>query len=709
MRVRFSRQMSRFCAFFGTIATASVLCAPVSPSAQAAEGSWSRAPEIESRLISAVDGVGGLESIPAGLQITLPEGWKTYWRSPGDAGLPVTVDWAASGNVADVAFAWPAPHRFTLFGLDTFGYEREVVFPLTVVPEVPGQPVTLKGQVNALVCSDICIPHTLNVSLDLPQAAAGADGASANLIDRFDSLVPDGGQASGFSVARVTAAGGAGENGAILVEAQAREPFEGPDVIIETGSDYAFAAPLIEISADNLALTARFDLLHEPEPEAPLTGLPVTLTIVDGPRAMEAQANAGAEADAAAQGAAQAGGLSLLAMIGIALTGGLILNLMPCVLPVLSLKLFSLASFGGAGDAVIRRGFLATVAGILASFAVLGGAIIAAKAAGASVGWGLQFQQPLFLVLMIAILVLFAANLWGVFDIGLNRTMADGAVAATAGHGMGGHFATGAFAALLATPCSAPFVGTAVAFAVTRGPVEIMVIFLALGLGLAAPYLAVAAVPRLAGMLPKPGRWMIGLKRVLAVALFATGLWLAWVLSASTSLAASLFVVGLAALAALMLGWRGLPRFVPAGTALASLALAFAVPSLAGTVQQSAGTAVSRTQWAPFDEAAIAGHVTGGEVVFVDVTADWCLTCKVNKALVLDQGEVAGRLSDGSVRTLQADWTLPDEQIAAYLARNSRYGIPFDIVYGPGAPQGIVLPELLSSQAVLDALRAAGS
>ncbi len=682
--------------------------APVS--SQAAEGPWSQAPEVEARLISAVNGVGGLDSIPAGLQVFLPQGWKTYWRSPGDAGLPVLTDWSGSENVADVAFSWPAPHRFTLFGLDTFGYEYEVIFPLDVTPAAIGQPVELNGQVNMLVCSDICIPHTLNVSLSLPQATADPDAPMANLIDRFAAKVPDDGMASGFSLTSATLGPAGSEFGSVSVTVEAREPFVEPDVIIETERAYAFATPDISVSEDGLALTAAFSLTHEPDEDGPLEGMPVTLTVVDGPRAMEAQATIG-QALAPGSGVSTAApvvGGSLLAMIGIALIGGLILNLMPCVLPVLSLKLFSFASLGGSGAGAIRRGFLATAAGIVVSFLILGAAVAAVKATGAAVGWGLQFQQPIFLIFMIAVVGLFAANLWGLFDIGLPGGLSDGVVGATAGDGLRGHFATGAFAALLATPCSAPFVGTAVAFALTRGNMEILVIFLALGVGLAGPYLLVAAVPRLASLMPRPGRWMLALKRILALALVATAVWLAWVLSNSTTPMAAGLVVALIVAGTMALSWRGPPRLALGGAAAVAVILAFFVPALPGVAKGGSTQAVSG-DWLPFEEAMIGDLVAKGEVVFVDVTADWCITCKANKTLVLERGEVAKRLTDGSIKTMQADWTRPNDAIADYLARHNRYGIPFDVVYGPSAPDGIVLPELLTPDAVLNAIRDAGA
>ena len=287
--------------------------------------------------------------------------------------------------------------------------------------------------------------------------------------------------------------------------------------------------------------------------------------------------------------------------------------------------------------------------------------MIALKAAGAAAGWGIQFQQPVFLALMTAVMAGFAANLWGLFEIPLPRAFA----ALAEGEGrLAGPFFTGVLATLLATPCSAPFLGTAVGFALARGPEEILAVFLTLGIGLALPYLLVAALPRLATALPRPGRWMLTLRRLLGLALAGTALWLGWLLAVAL-------------------------HAVPATQTLQSETI----------------------RWHPFDPAAINVEVAAGHVVFVDVTADWCLTCLANQRLVLDRPEIAARLNDpaGRVLALRADWTRPDEAISRYLASFGRYGVPFNAVYGPGAPAGLPLPELLSREAVLDGLaRAAG-
>ncbi|QQP90043.1 thioredoxin family protein [Skermanella sp. TT6] len=665
-----------------------------------ASGPWQQTETVEGRLVAAVDGAGSLDSIPLGLHLKMKPGWKTYWRSPGDAGLPPQLAWDGSANLAGTEMRWPAPHRFTLFGIETFGYDGEVVFPIAARPAAPGQALDLRASVDLLVCSDICVPQRLDLTLALPEGPASSAGADANLIARFASRVPGDGAASGLSIESVQAAGKS-----LRVVATARDPFVDPDLFVEAGDGTAFGAPRIDFADGDRRIAVTLPVTGEP---SALEGMPVTLTLVDGLRAMERAATV--EAPGAGQTGDAAG---LAAMLGFALVGGLLLNLMPCVLPVLSLKLLSVVSHGGSAPREIRAGFLASAAGILFSFLVLAGAAVALKLTGSAVGWGIQFQQPLFLVFMVVLVTVFAANLWGLFEIPLPRAIADAAVGGHGGHApsLRGHFATGALATLLATPCSAPFLGTAVGFALARGPLEIVAVFLALGLGLALPFLAVAAFPRLAARLPRPGRWMVALRRVLGGALALTGVWLLSVLAVQIGPAAALAVGALMVAVVLALAVRrrlpGRIRFA-GGVAAALLAVAaFGMP-MALDRPASQAAAATDAEWVPFDRAAIAEQVAAGRTVFVDVTATWCITCQANKRLVLSRDPVAGRLFGGAVVPMQADWTRPDDRIAAYLAEHGRYGIPFNMVYGPGAPEGIALPELLTEAAVLAALDRAG-
>ena len=693
------------------LALAAALAAATSGArAWAAASEWARTDQTELRLVSAVAGVGDERDLRLGLHIRLAPGWKTYWRSPGAAGFPVTVDWSGSRNLAAAEMSWPAPHRFSLFGLDTFGYADEVVFPIALRPERPGEPVALAARVDYLVCQEICIPYQTTLGLDLP-AGPATPSEYLQLIDRFAARVPGDGAAQGLALERVSAADGPPAR--LEVVARSTFPFADPDLFVEGPPGLYFAAP--KVAFGDGGRVARLSIAVTADPDAPpLVGSRLTLTLVDeapgGVRGLERAVTPQAGPPAAA----------LSSVLLLALLGGLILNLMPCVLPVLSLKLLGVVGHGGGPGRAVRVSFLASAAGVLFSFLALAGALAGLKAAGVTIGWGIQFQQPLFLIAMTLLLTLFACNLWGWFEVPLPGWLGDLALLAPpAGdgprHGLAGHFMTGALATLLATPCSAPFVGTAIGFALARGTGEIFAVFAALGLGLALPYLAVAAAPSLATWLPRPGRWMATLRRVLGLALAGTAVWLLTVLAAQLDAAAAYLVGGLMLAAAGALWARrrlppGLRLASPAAVGLFALAAFLApgqmLPRDAGWPAATEAAAPDGI-WQPFDEPRIAQLVQAGKLVFVDVTADWCITCQVNKKLVLEAGETARRLAASDLVAMRADWTRPDERIAAYLASFGRYGIPFDAVYGPGAPAGLALPELLSERAVLDALAAA--
>ncbi len=675
---------------------------------------WVRTDQTQVRLLSAVQATGDAATVRLGLEFKLEPGWKIYWRSPGDAGLPPKPDWAGSRNLADATILWPAPERFELFGFDTFGYGGDVILPIDARPEHPGEALDLKLGVDYLVCEKICIPYQASFALDVPSGAARASGF-AHAIDQFVARVPGDGSGAGLTIERASWSGGAEPS--ITVAAVATTPFEHPDVFVEGPVPSGVTFGKAEVASSDggrrvaLRLPAHFEDQKAADNPPSYVGQPVTLTLVDGARAMEKQVTL--EAGLPPPVRTQVG---LVGVLLAALIGGLILNLMPCVLPVLSLKLLYLVNHAGVARARVRRNFLASAAGIVSAFLLLAVVLAALKAAGATIGWGIQFQQPEFLVFMTLVLTLFTANLWGWFELNVPGAVADIA-AVTGGHGRAADeegalsaFLAGAFATLLATPCSAPFVGTAVGFALARGPGEIVGIFLLLGLGLALPYLAIAAVPSLASRLPRPGRWMIRLRVILGFALAATAVWLLSVLTVQVgALAASaLAVLLLAVLAVLWLmrfaqrSWRTLGW----ATIVAVALVALVVPGRFAGAPASGSTAtpLAADAWRPFSLAEIETLVRDGRVVFVDVTADWCITCQVNKAVVVSRGEVAARLTDGRVVPMKADWTRPNDEIADYLASFGRYGIPFNVVYGPAAPAGIPLPEILTSDAVLAAM-----
>jgi suppressor for copper-sensitivity B len=682
-------------------ALAALLAAPAASLASASD--WAVNTHSKVRLIAAASGVGTSREIRLGLEFKLKKNWKIYWRSPGDAGFPPRIDWAGSTNLRDATIAWPAPHRFEVLGFNTAGYKDAVVLPLTVRLTEAGKDTRLVAKVDYLTCDEICVPYTVNLSLALPAGPAQTT-RFAYEIDRYRALVPTGETVSGIKIERI-AVRRRGAATTLTVIARSAKAFTTPDLFIEGPPRLEFGKPAVALTqGGNVArLTLPVRKVGKTAPEA--TGALLTLTLTDGGRAVERSGVA-----EAAKGPPPATGRSFLAVLLLALLGGLILNLMPCVLPVLSIKLLGMVGHGGGERRVVRKRFLATAAGVLASFLVLAGAMVALKAAGASVGWGIQFQQSWFLIAMAVIVTLFAANLWGLFEIRLPGTIADRALSASGavGHSasLRGEFATGAFATLLATPCSAPFLGTAVGFALSRGAFEIFAVFLALGIGLALPYLLVAAVPALATRMPRPGRWMVWLRAVLGVALAATAVWLLSVLMVQVGDRVT-WLIGAILVALVVLLWlRGRigARLRPA--VLAGLAVLVVVGLALPSVMppQAAAPVETTGKWQRFDRAAIATLVRSGKVVFVDVTADWCITCKANKRLVLAREPVASMLDGRKVVPMVADWTRPNETIARYLAEYGRYGIPFNVVYGPNAPDGIALPELLTTSAVLAAI-----
>ena len=635
-------------------------------------------PTIAAQLTAPYIAVGTDIKVPLLLSIELPKGWHTYWRSPGVAGLPPQLTFGTQQNVREVNIEWPAPTRFDDNGLQSFGYRDRAVLPLYATLVDAGKPIALAGKVDIIMCDEICIPATANIDIKLQAGEAKRSAAYAAWADALKTLpsVPE-------KVALRTLTR---ENDKIVAVVDHPQDLTFSDMVVETPDSLILLPALMEPVDGGSKFTAAFDVPAEAARVA--NGQILTLTLLGetpvvlanavgyssaDPRPMpqtpadwqtetypgeKARPPAPTMAEVAAEHALPA---SLGLIMLFALLGGLILNLMPCVLPVLSLKLLTVISHAGETRARIRAGFLATVSGILVSFWVLAGAMVALKETGMALGWGIQFQQPVFLAFMIVIVLAFAANMFGLFEFRTPRFVQTLFGGPNSNHNVATEFLTGVFATLLATPCTAPFVGTAVGFALGAGVREIVAVFTAMGLGLASPYLLVAIFPSLAQKMPRPGAWMVKVRFVLGLALLGTAVWLGWVASMQLS------------------------------------------PPSATTEQQQVGG----LPWQPFAPQDIPMLVAQGKTVFVDITADWCLTCHANKTLVIDRDPVNSALKATNLHLMLGDWTSPNAAIQKYLAEHMRYGIPFNIVYGPRAPQGILLPELLNARVVLDAIEKA--
>lgn len=647
---------------------------------------------ISARLITAENGVApNAQSISAGLEIKLTEGWKTYWKSPGAVGYPVSVEWDGSANLAGSELMWPAPSRFTAFEIENYGYEKAVTFPIKLALNKPGDTLVLSGTFNLLVCADLCVPEVFTLTLVLPSGTA-IDRDAGVLIAKSVAQLPRTGAEVGMSI-DATSLDLTSKR--LEVALSSAEPFGALSVIPDLGLDAAFGPPDIALTNGGKSALVGFDILSAPS-ELP----PLELVITDGTRAAAFLPELGGAMPSAGKASASLAWFFLLAFIG-----GVILNVMPCVLPVLTIKFASVVKANEQSSARIRAGFMMSALGVLSFMWALAFVLLAIRAGGGSIGWGIQFQNPYFLTAITAIVTLFAANLFGLFEISLPQSW-NTRMAGTGKDGnLWGDFCIGALAAVLATPCSAPFLGTAVTFALAGTAIQTLAIFTALGLGLALPYLLVAIWPATVRALPKPGAWMNKVKWVMGALLVATALWLLSVLAGVIGQTAMLAVAGcMAVIVGLLAAMQsGSTRTVAVAGLLAvsiALPLGFARPTPA--------EATFDANWIAFAPTEITSMVADGKTVFIDVTADWCLSCKANKALVLDRDPVAKMLEAEGVIAMQGDWTRPDDTILNYLKEHGRFGIPFNIVYGPNAPDGIALPELLTRSAVLDAFAKAG-
>ena len=679
-------------------------------SARAANTKWVGNQHAAARLITATEATGNAPQIDAALQIRLERGWHAYWRNPGAAGIPPSIDWTGSTNVKSAKMYWPAPYRYLLYGLVTQGYEHGVVLPLSITPKHPGAPMVLHALVHYSACKTICIPYTAVLNLRLP-AGLASPGPQAPLIAQAWTRVPGTLAQAGLSLSQVVVSKSPGhKNTAILslvVDAHGAR-LSRPDLFIQ--NHFSTATPgAPKIWLDTGHRRGVLSVTLKGEKTDAIAGRKLRFTLENGLAAAAFSATP-VFGPVPPHGA----GVSIMLILAIALLGGLILNVMPCTLPVLSLKLVSFAGASGGARRELRITLLATASGIIVSYATLALVVIVLKAVGATIGWGIQFQQPWFLGAMAAITTLFAASLWEWLPIPLPGLAARTATMGSEASARTTAFLTGVFATLLATSCSAPFIGVAVGFALARAPLVILSIFAALGIGMALPYLLVAALPGLVRWMPKPGRWMVVLRVLLGFALLGTAIWLVWIIEVVVSPTAALIAGATLLVILALLFWRHRLgsgrrqlRRIGAFAVIAAVALAIIEPAVTPASLAPIKQRADNTIWQTFDQGRIVTLIGEHKLVFVDVTAAWCLICKVNALTVLDRDPVARQLRAPGVVAMRADWTRPSAPITAYLRSFGRYGVPLDVVYGPGAPSGIMLPSLLTPGVVMQAFRRA--
>jgi len=686
--------------------------------------------------------------------------WHTYWLNAG-TGYPTSLAWALPEGFSAGPIVWPAPHtvKDTAGNVTGNGYEGTVHLFVQITPPATlavGSTVQLRAAADWLMCAESCMPGDAKVALTLPVAAdPGAENAA---VAKAFADLPRDPAPWGVSARRdgakvfltITAPQGAAAahvpEGLHFFEEQALIDYAAPQTVTAgkgtwslelatvadapadaarlkgllvakngwtAGEGYAALAVDVPLAAAKAAGATAGASFGATEGSAPAPG-------------GSSAAGAGATASAGAtDGAAASAGL--LGTVLLAFLGGVVLNLMPCVFPVLGIKVLGFVNQAGSDRGKIVLHGLVFTAGVLASFWALAGALLALRAGGEQLGWGFQLQSPAFVYGMAVFMLVFALNLSGLFEVGLSATGAGAGLQSQ--EGLGGSFFTGMLATLVATPCSAPFLAPALGAALALSAVESLVVFTAIAVGLSAPYLLLSLFPSAVKLLPRPGAWMETFKQLMAFPLYATVGWLVWVLAAQTAgddygLLMILFAFVLVAMAAWAYGRFGQAHGKPSrqrwGTAAALALLVAGValgwpqpPPAVGSSSTGAGGASGKgayaVAWQPWSPEAVAAAQAAGRTIYVDFTARWCATCQTNKAAVFSSSEVLAELARRDVLLLKADWTNKDPRITQELAKFQRSAVPFNLLYHPGQAAPRVLPELLTPGIVLDALRSAGA
>ena len=661
--------------------------------AHALESPPARTSRVTATLISDQDTVQPGKPLQLGLRLRIAPGWHTYWQNPGDAGAPPELNLVLPPGTTAGPLQWPTPTRLPEGPVMTYAYQTEVVLPLTVTPAAGD--LVINATATWLVCERICVPEEGSFHLTLPEGAP-TPSAQAPLFAAASTRVPG---PSPFQ-ARVAPDGSLTLAGPELSPATVQDAWFFPAA---WGPIDQAAPQTVTITPGLVRLALRPGTAFKPG-----AGLDGTVVL---------RAPGGQEtflAVAATPGPAIAAEAApFWHTLAFALLGGLILNLMPCVFPVLAMKAVALARLSGQGRGVIQAQAASYTAGVLVAFTGLGALLLVLRGLGRAYGWGFQFQSPVFVAAMAWVMLAVGLNLSGVFHVGGRLAGAGQGLAARPGHA--GSFFTGLLAVLVATPCTAPFMGVAIAGALAAPAAVGMAVFLAMGLGLALPYLVFAGVPRLVTLLPRPGLWMEILKQAMAFPIFAACAWLAWVASIEGGSGGLLAVaVGLVLLGTgawlFGLSQRIASEADGAGGVRSArfsgfLALAFLLATLAmlpglTRTPEGARQAAGEPGWQDFSDASLASLRAAQRPVLVDMSAAWCVSCLVNERVAFRSDAVQAAFASRRVALLKGDWTLHDAAITRFLAAHDREGVPFYIYYPPGG-EGRIWPQILTPNLVL--------
>ena len=682
--------------------------------------------QVEAELIAETTALVPGQPTTVALRLRIAAGWHTYWRNPGDTGLPTTLAWTLPTGIAAGAIEWPAPRALPVGPLVNYGYKDEALHlvTLTVAPDLaPGREVKLAAKADWLVCREACFPESVDLTLTLPIAiTAGADPRFGKAIAAARVALPQplaGWQAKAEGadakvVLALTPPAGTADPGTLrfFPFEEGRIEASAPQVLKRDGDVYLLNLPVASQLAPGFTrvagvVTATNGLPHAGGLQrAAIVDVPLVGSVVAGPKPV-----LGTSTLSASAGRSGTGDLSLGLAVLFAFFGGIVLNLMPCVFPVLSLKVLGFVAHQDS-KATLHREAGAFAAGVLLTFVALGVALLSLRATGEQLGWGFQLQSPGVITALALLFGVLALNLSGVFEFG---QLAPAALRGwTSKNRTLDAFGSGVLSVIVASPCTAPFMGAALGYAIVQTTAATIGVFVALGAGMALPYVLLAWFPGWRRHLPKPGAWMLRFKQLLAFPLYATVAWLAWVLGVQLGNDAVLRLLAmLVAVAFALWAWhahrmRGARVWSAAAFTgvIAAAILGRPLMLLEAPVvdaESVRGPVATADPWQPYTSTRVAELTGAGRAVFVDFTAAWCVTCQVNKGLVLTNVKVLDAFAKRNVALVRADWTRRDPAITQALTALGRSGVPVYVLHRPGK-EPLLLPEVLSQNIVLDAL-----
>ncbi len=670
-------------------------------------------PKAEASLIADTTAVTPGKPFTVGIRFKVAKGWHLYWKSPGDSGAAPEVQWTLPKGIHAGPIQWPLPHLLKSEGdLFTNVYEGDLLLPVefTADPDLQGTSIEVKGALKWYVCAETCLPGEEQVSLSIPISTEPANPANEDIFADWRAKLPRKDPApfqaewTGGDGAMFIALRGVGASDTV-------EIFPIPP--LGTTAEHA------EADTSTAQGTKRYKIPYKSESPAtaPWSALVVVQSANGTRNGWEISAPASAlqssdrKQETASKAAEPVTSQPLTGVLWAAFLGGLLLNLMPCVLPVIALKIFNFTQQSGHDPRKVFRLGVAFCAGVLVFFMGLAAAVIVLQKAGQTLNWGFQFQNPWILVGLISALFVFGMNLLGVFEITLSNEANQTLSQLSSKEGYWGAFLHGMFTTLLGTSCTAPYLGVTLGFAVSQPPQIVVSIFLTIAAGMSLPYLLLTSSPRLLRLLPKPGAWMERLKQAMGFVILGVAVWLLGILGSASGIDA---VSGACAfLLCLGVGcWMlGVLQSRLAGFTLAVLLAAAGYraflhePLKTPTLSPKDSRAnAADSIWQPYSKQRVSRELAENKAVFVDFTADWCLNCKVNERVTLSNEEVLAAFKDKGVVMLKADWTRGDASITEELNRHGRVGVPFYLLFRPDADQPVAFPEILRTQLLLEEL-----